>query len=99
MNDQNSNSNLKRWIRRTWKTLDEEISCSECLDLVPQYVDLELAAEQAEGLMPLLKHHLDQCTVCWEEYQILRELARMEAEGKPPSIDDLKDDLHGTRQT
>jgi hypothetical protein len=93
MNDQNSDSNLKRWIRRVWKTQDEEISCSECLDLVPQYVDLELASEEAEQLMPQLNLHLDQCTVCWEEYRILRDLARLEVEGKPPTIDDLKDTL------
>jgi hypothetical protein len=95
MNGQNNDSNLLRWIHRMWKTQDEEISCSECLDLVPQYVDLALASGGAEDLMPQLKLHLDQCTVCWEEYRILRDLALMEAEGNPPSIDDLKDNLKG----
>jgi hypothetical protein len=93
MKDLNSDLNLKRWLHRMWQTQDKEISCSECLDLVSQYVDLELATEEAEHLMPQLKHHLDQCMVCQEEYLLLRDLAHMEAEGKPPSIDELKDHL------
>jgi hypothetical protein len=89
MNDQNNDSNLKRWLQRMWQTQDEEISCSEFLDLVSEYVDLELASGESKRLLPALKQHLDQCTVCQEEYLLLLNLARMEAEGNPPLIDDL----------
>jgi predicted anti-sigma-YlaC factor YlaD len=58
-----------------------------------QFVDLELAGEAAESRLPQVRHHLDQCRVCREEYEILRDLARLEVEGKPPSIQDLKDSL------
>ena len=30
-------------LRRVWETEDEELSCTECFELVPQYVDLEIA--------------------------------------------------------
>jgi hypothetical protein len=90
MNDQSSKSNFERWVQKMWATQDEEISCSECLDLVPAYVDLELATGEAEHRMPRLKHHLDQCRACQDDYRIVLDLARKEADGNPPSIEDLK---------
>jgi predicted anti-sigma-YlaC factor YlaD len=74
-------SRLRDLIRKIAQTQDEEISCSECLDLVSRYVDLELAGENAGQEMPQVKLHLDQCQVCQEEYELLRELARMYAQG------------------
>ena len=64
------------------KTKDEEILCSECLVLVSRYVDLELAGEDAMSMLPQLKQHLDQCTACREDYEMLYELAQPQEEGK-----------------
>ena len=69
------------FLRRVWATEDEEISCTECFDLVPQYVDLEVAGESPDKKVPRLKQHLDQCAACREEYETLRDLVRLEAEG------------------
>jgi hypothetical protein len=74
-----------------WETQDEEISCSECLDLIPQYVDLELATGEAELHMPRLKHHLDQCKACLDDALILRDLVRLEEGGDLPLVEDLRD--------
>ena len=79
-----------RFLRHIWLTEDEEISCTECFDLVPQYVDLELAGQAPATTLLRLKQHLDQCGVCREEYQTLRDLARLEAEGRLPSTDELR---------
>ena len=86
-------SQFERWVRQIYETEEEEISCSECFDLVSQYVDRELAGEAAPEQLPRLKQHLDQCRVCREEYEALRDLARLEAEGRAPSIDDLRKSL------
>ena len=51
--------NLSRWIKSVRDTQVEEITCSECLDQVSQYVDLELASGQAARQMPRVKQHLD----------------------------------------
>lgn len=80
-------------FRHIRETVDEEISCTECFDLVPRYVDLEVAGERAETVLPRLRQHLDRCAVCREEYEALRGLARLEAEGRLPSIDELRDSL------
>jgi hypothetical protein len=89
MNGEAMGSKLSRWLKRVQETQDEEISCSECLDQVSQYVDLELATGEADQHMPQLRQHLDQCQVCSEEYQVLRGLARLEAENDLPSQEEL----------
>ena len=75
-------------LRRIWNTEDEEISCAECFDLVPQYVDLEVTGAVTDTTLPGLRQHLDQCGVCREEYETLRDLVRLEAEGRLPSSED-----------
>ena len=78
-------------FRHIRETADEEISCTECFDLVPQYVDLEIAGHPVDTALPRLRQHLDRCAVCREEYETLRDFARLEAEGRLPSIDELRD--------
>lgn len=72
-------SRLARWFGSLLETQDEEISCSECLDRIPAYVDAELTGEGGPGQDPQLVQHLGQCRVCNEEYQVLSELAAKEA--------------------
>jgi hypothetical protein len=78
---------LERLLRLVARTADEELSCDACFELLPQYVDLEVSGEAPNDRLPLFRHHLEQCAVCREEYETLRELARLEAEGRPPSIE------------
>ncbi len=71
---------LERWVQQIFRTEPEEISCSECFDLVSQYVDRELAGENvAESLRPV-KQHLEQCRACREEYEMLRDFVRAESD-------------------
>jgi hypothetical protein len=86
---------LTEWFKHIHDTQEEEISCSACLDQISQYVDLELAGGDIARAMPQVRHHLDQCQVCSEEYQLLRELARLESEGNLPGNDDLSNRLKG----
>lgn len=71
-----------RLLRRVWQTGDEEIDCSECFDLLPRAVDLDLAG-QTEAL-PRFHQHLEQCEVCREEFETLRDLVRRDADPGPP---------------
>jgi hypothetical protein len=73
-------SHLERLLSLIARTEDEEISCSTCFELLPPYVDLEAAGEDVEARVPGLRQHLDQCGVCREEYETLREIVRLEAE-------------------
>ena len=86
-------SKFTRWVKRIKNTQNEEILCSACLDQVSQYVDRELAEGDAAERMPQVKQHLDQCEVCFEEYRVLRELARLERDGQLPTRDELTHQL------
>jgi hypothetical protein len=82
---------FERWLQNIYHTQDEEISCSECFDSVSHFVDMEVSGENAASKLPQIKQHLDQCRACREEYEMLRDLRRLENNGELPTIDDLKD--------
>jgi hypothetical protein len=82
---------FERWLENIHNTRDEEISCSECFDLVSHFVDMELSGSDAAARMPQLKQHLDQCSACRSEYETLRDLQDLDNKGELPSIDDLQD--------
>ncbi len=78
-------SKLNQWLKKIQASQTEEISCSECFERLDAYVDLELAGQDPEKLLPGVKAHLFQCRVCQEEYELLRELAQADAsEDSPP---------------
>ncbi|HSL46958.1 MAG TPA: hypothetical protein VK897_26210 [Anaerolineales bacterium] len=84
---------FERWLKHIHETQQEEISCSECFDSVSHFVEVELLGEDPAIKMPQVKQHLNQCAACREEYETLRDLARLEKDDQLPSVDDLRDSL------
>ena len=82
---------FERWLENIQNTQDQEISCSECFDLVSHFVEIELSGEDAGAKMPQLKQHLAQCPACRAEYETLHDLQELENKGDLPSLDDLQD--------
>lgn len=85
---------FESWMQKIYTTQEEEISCSECFDLVSGYVELELSGGDPAGKMPQVIQHLHQCSACREEYETLRDLRRLEDQGNAPSVDDLRNLIH-----
>jgi hypothetical protein len=81
----------QKWLQNIVNTQEEEISCSECFHWVSGYVEMELTGQDAPAAFPQVKHHLEQCQACREEYEILHDLSVLDKEENAPSIDDLKD--------
>jgi len=81
---------FENWLKNIYETQEEEISCTECFDLVSRFVELEISGRDAEAKMPQLKQHLDQCRACRDEYESLRDLRLLEEKGEMPSLDDLQ---------
>lgn len=54
---------------------EEEVSCEVCFEELDRYVDLELAGEDAEAVVPGLHAHLTGCPACREEHESLLALA------------------------
>lgn len=79
------------WLQRIYQTQADEISCSECFELVSAYVEMEISGVDPAPTMPQVKQHLIQCPACHEEYESLRDLRRLEEENGNPSVDDLRD--------
>ena len=69
------------WLRNISETQHEEISCTECFDLVSRFVELEMAGGDVGTELPEVKQHLNQCRACRDEYEMLLDLARLENEG------------------
>jgi anti-sigma factor RsiW len=51
-----------------------EVGCDECFDQIDRYVELELAGEDTEAVLPGLGAHLAGCPACREEHASLRAL-------------------------
>ena len=84
---------FERWLRNIYETQDQEISCTECFDLVSGFVELEISGQDAAAKMPQVKQHLNQCQACRDEYEALRDLRQLEERGGLPLLDDLQDFL------
>lgn len=69
-------------IRSIFAAKDEEILCTEFVQLLPRFVDLELSNQEPRTLLPEVDHHLHQCPECDEVYQALLHAAR--SEQSPP---------------
>ena len=52
----------------------EEISCDEIYKKLDEYVEREANKKDAAQLMPLIRHHLDTCPDCCEEYEALLDV-------------------------
>ena len=78
---------LARLLRLISGTREQELSCTECFDRLSGYVDREVGAGDAARAMPELAHHLQQCGVCHEEYEVLCDLVRADAARAAPGDD------------
>ena len=81
---------FENWLKNIYNTQEEEISCTECFDLVSRFVELEVSGQDAAAKMPELKQHLDQCRACRDEYESLRDLRLLAEQDEMPSLDDLQ---------
>jgi hypothetical protein len=53
-----------------------EVGCDECFDRLDEYVELELAGEDAELRVPGMRAHFEGCPACHEEHESLLALVR-----------------------
>ena len=68
---QDNRTMINKLMHMINKTQVEEYSCDEVYDLIDQYAEIIARGEDAEHMMPRIKHHLDLCIDCREEYESL----------------------------
>lgn len=66
-----STETLKKLVQSIVNTRPEEIGCDMCIDQLAKFVELEIDGQDIAEIMPLVKHHLDSCLGCGEEYEAL----------------------------
>ena len=65
-------------ISRLLGPWDPEVSCERCFELLDQYVELQLAGENADAHLPGMRAHLEGCPACREDHESLRALVGRE---------------------
>ena len=53
---------------------NEELSCQEIYEKLDEYVECEVGCHDAANVMPTIRHHLDICGECCEEYEALLDV-------------------------
>ena len=66
--------NLKQTLSSLLGPPGPEVGCDTCFDELDRFVDLELAGDDADTLVPGLRSHLAGCPACREEYESLKAL-------------------------
>lgn len=59
------------------QTAEEEYSCEQVYELADQYAELLLQGEDGAILMPQVKHHLEICGDCCQEFELLLQILQM----------------------
>ena len=70
---------LKNMLVAVENTQEIEYDCEQVYKLIDQYAEMVERGENAAALMPLVKHHLDMCIACREEYEALMRVLEASA--------------------
>ena len=64
---------LLRWLAAT---RDRELSCDECLAIMAEALEAELASQPVSEALAAVREHLGTCPECREEYETLEAAVR-----------------------
>jgi hypothetical protein len=64
-------STLLELVNKVGKTRMDEMGCGDCGQELDSYVDMLRNGESPDVVKPLVKHHLDMCGNCHEEFTAL----------------------------
>ena len=68
-------------LRRLLRPEGPEVTCAECFELLDEYVELELAGEDADRRLPGMRAHMQGCPACNEDHESLRDFVLLESQG------------------
>ncbi|GIL16240.1 MAG: hypothetical protein BroJett039_14130 [Chloroflexota bacterium] len=81
---------VERLRDAVWGEPEDDLSHAECRAALVKFAQAEAAGEPVAKLYPRVKHHLDHCAECGEEYALLLDLELAEARGEiqfTPSVE------------
>jgi len=69
-----SKNEIEELMRLVGLTKETEINCDQCLSLVAEFAEQELAGKWIPEGLKLVEYHLSICAECREEYEALRRV-------------------------
>jgi uncharacterized protein (UPF0335 family) len=72
---------LKKLLNNVSRTQEDEIDCQEVYELIDLYAEAAAQGQDAGAMLPLVRHHLEMCAECLEEYQALLAMLSAGDEG------------------
>ncbi len=63
----------RRLLARLLGPEGPELSCEACFEHLDEYIDLEVAGEDADARLPGMRAHLEGCPACHEDHASLRD--------------------------
>ena len=67
-----SKRQIDELVRLIGLTQEQEINCEQCLALVAEFAERQLAGKSVPEGLQAVEHHLSICAECQEEYQALQ---------------------------
>jgi len=64
---------IKGLLRLVGATRDEEINCDQCMMLISEFAESQLAGKSIPEGLEVVEHHLSICSDCCEEYKALKQ--------------------------
>jgi len=65
---------LIQLMKMITNTREDEIDCDEVHNVVDVYAEAVARGEDPSEILPLVKHHLEMCAPCLEEYEALKRI-------------------------
>lgn len=67
---------FKQLVLDVARTKQVELGCNSTFELLDEYADLVAGGQNAEESLPLVKHHIEMCPDCRDEYETLLEIVK-----------------------
>lgn len=66
-----SDKMLKGLLKALDNTHANELDCQQVFEIIDVYAELSARGEYVSEALPMVKHHLEMCKDCMEEYEAL----------------------------
>jgi hypothetical protein len=73
------NNIMQRLLLMLSNTREEELDCGEVHQVIDVYAEVAANGEDAAKLLPMVKHHLEMCQCCEEEYEALLRILEQDS--------------------
>lgn len=80
---------LETFIVKVAHTRAVEVSCDDCAAHAARLVDALMSETVEDAELLDILHHVLMCIPCSQEFQVLQDCARMDAEDSWPSLDEM----------